>query len=98
MRRAPYILTTTGSVRGPGWIPAQYDCVGDVKVKFLRGGRRVASTLLPLQPNCTFSGQTLFAHLPPGRRRPVGLTVVAQFAGNGYLTPRRSTPETIIVG
>jgi len=98
VRKAPYTLTTTGSVKGPGWIPAQYDCVGDVKVKFLRGGRRVASTLLPLQPNCTFSGQTVFAHLPPGRRPPVGLTVVAQFAGNGYLTPRRTTQQTIIVG
>jgi phosphodiesterase/alkaline phosphatase D-like protein len=98
VRTAPYTLTTTGSVAGPGWIPGQYDCVGDVKVKFRRGGRVVAATLLPLEPNCTFSGQAVFAHLPPGQRRPVALTVVAQFAGNGYLTPRRSTPKTIIVG
>jgi phosphodiesterase/alkaline phosphatase D-like protein len=95
VRHAPYTLTTTGWVQGPGWIPGQYDCVGNVKVKFLRGGRRVASTLLPLQPNCTFSGQSLFAHFPPGMQRPVDLVVVAQFAGNGYLTPRRTSPETI---
>jgi hypothetical protein len=98
VRHAPYTLTTSGSVTGPGWIPGQYDCVGEVKVKFRRGGRVVAATLLPLQPNCTFSGQTLFAHLPPGKQRPVDLTVVARFAGNGYLTPRRSTPGTILVG
>ena len=98
VRFAPYVLTTTGSVGGPGWIPGQYDCFGNVKVKFRRGGRVVAATLIPLQPNCTFSGQSAFAHLPPGRQRPVDLTAVAQFTGNGYLTPRRSIPETILVG
>lgn len=93
VRHAPYILTTTGSVSGPGWIPGQYDCVGDVKVKFRRGGRVVAATLLPLQPNCRFSGQSLFAHFP--KQRPADLTVVAQFGGNGYLTPRRTSGQTI---
>jgi hypothetical protein len=28
----------------------------------------------------------------------VRLTVVAQYAGNGYLTPRKATPETISEG
>jgi phosphodiesterase/alkaline phosphatase D-like protein len=95
---APYKLTTSGSVTGPGWIPGQYDCIGDVKVKFFRGGRLVEVTLMPLQPNCTFSGQSLFAHFPRGKQRPTGLTVVAQFDGNGYLTPRRTSPETITLG
>jgi phosphodiesterase/alkaline phosphatase D-like protein len=98
VRGAPYTLTTTGSVTGPGWIPGQYDCVGNVKVRFRRGGRVVAVTLLPLEPNCTFSGQSLFAHFPPRKPLPTDLTVVAQFAGNGYLTPRRTSPETITLG
>jgi hypothetical protein len=68
-----------------------------VNVRFLLGGRRIGSTLLPLQPNCKFSGQTVFNHLPHNGHipRPVRLTVVVQYAGNGYLTPRKAAPETI---
>jgi hypothetical protein len=96
----PFVLTTSGSVRGPAWIPGTYDCAGNVTVRFLLGGRRIGSTLLPLGPDCKFSGQTTFTHLPGhGKLRPpVSLTVLVRFAGNGYLTPRRATAETITLG
>jgi hypothetical protein len=96
----PFTFTTSGQVTGPKFIPAIYDCRGNVNVRFLLGGRRIGSTLLPLQPNCKFSGQTVFNHLPHNGHipRPVRLTVVVQYAGNGYLTPRKAAPETISEG
>lgn len=95
--RKPFVFTTSGSVRGPKWIPAAYDCRGDVTVRFLLGRRVVGSTLLPLQPNCTFSGPAVFSRVP-GRARPANLTVRVRFAGNGYLTPRRAPAESVTLG
>jgi phosphodiesterase/alkaline phosphatase D-like protein len=96
----PFTFTTSGQIKGPKFIPAIYDCRGNVHVRFLLGGRRIGSTLLPLQPNCKFSGQTVFHRLPHHGHlpRPVRLTVVVQYAGNGYLTPRKAAPETISEG
>jgi phosphodiesterase/alkaline phosphatase D-like protein len=96
----PFVFTTSGQIKGPKFIPAIYDCRGNVNVRFLLGGRRIGSTLLPLQPNCKFSGQTVFNHLPHNGHipRPVRLTVVVQYAGNGYLTPRKASLETIDEG
>ena len=96
-RHRPFVFTTSGSVRGPSWIPAVYDCRGNVSVRFLHGRRTVGATLLPLQPNCTFSGQAVFARVP-GRHRPGALTVRVRFAGNGSLTPRRAGTETVTLG
>lgn len=96
----PFVFTTSGQVKGPNWIPSVYDCNGLVTVKFLLGRRTIGSTLLPLGPNCRFSGQTAFAHLPGhGRLRPpVGLTVLVRYVGNGYLTPRKAPAETVTLG
>jgi hypothetical protein len=96
----PFVFTTSGSVKGPGWIPAVYDCRGNVTVHFLLGGRRIGGTLLPLQLDCKFTGQTVFNHLPRGGHlpRPVRLTVIVRYAGNGYLTPRKASAETISEG
>jgi phosphodiesterase/alkaline phosphatase D-like protein len=96
----PFVFTTSGQVTGPKFIPAFYDCRGNVTVQFLLGGRRIGSTLLPLQPNCKFSGQTVFNRLPHNGHlpRPVRLTVVVRYAGNGYLTPRKAAPETVSEG
>jgi phosphodiesterase/alkaline phosphatase D-like protein len=93
----PFVFTTSGSVKGPKWIPAIYDCRGDVTVRFLLGRRLVGSTLLPLEPNCTFSGQAAFSRVP-GRAKPADLVVRVRFAGNGYLTPRRAPSEAISLG
>ena len=96
----PFVFTTSGSVKGPNWIPAIYDCRGNVTVHFLLGGRRIGSTLLALQPNCKFAGQTVFNHLPHNGHlpRPVTLTVVVRYAGNGYLTPRKASRQTVTEG
>lgn len=96
----PFVFTTSGQIKGPNFIPAFYDCRGNVNVRFFLQGRRIGSTLLPVQPTCKFSGQTVFNHLPHNGHlpRPVGLTVVVQYAGNGYLTPRKAAFETISEG
>lgn len=96
----PFVFTTSGQIKGPKFIPAIYDCRGDVNVRFFLAGRRIGSTLLPLQPSCKFAGQTVFNHLPHNGHlpRPVRLTVVVQYAGNGYLTPRKAAPETVSEG
>jgi phosphodiesterase/alkaline phosphatase D-like protein len=96
----PFVFTTRGSVRGPSWIPGVYDCQGNVTVRFLLGDRRIGSLLLPLGPRCGFSGRTVFTHLPGHGtlHPPVTLTVRVRFAGNGYLTPRRATTETVTLG
>ena len=96
----PFVFTTSGSVKGPSWIPSVYDCRGNVTVRFLLGSRRIGGALLPLQPDCRFAGQTVFAHLPHHGHvpRPVTLTVLVRYAGNFYLTPRRASPETVREG
>jgi hypothetical protein len=96
----PFVFTTTGSVKGPNWIPSAYDCRGLVTVKFQLGGRTIGSTLVPLQSTCRFSGQTAFTRLPGHGKLhpPVGLTVVVRYNGDGYLTPRKATAETVSLG
>jgi phosphodiesterase/alkaline phosphatase D-like protein len=93
----PFVFTTTGSVHGPSWIPAIYDCRGNVSIRYLRGSRRIGSTLVPLGPDCKFSGQTVFNRLPGGHG-PVAITVVAHYLGNFYLTPHKTKGQTITFG
>lgn len=93
-RRRPFTFTTSGSVAGPAFIPAQFACTGSVAIRFFLGRRDVSFILVPLLPNCTFAGQTVFAHLP-GRgpkHRTVVLRVTVRYRGNGYLrqVPARS--------
>ncbi len=96
----PFVLTTIGSVHGPPWIPAVYDCRGNVSIRFLLGSRRIASTLVPLGPDCRFSGQTVFNRLPGHRRLPppVRITMVAHYLGDLYLTPHKTSGQTIELG
>jgi len=94
-KRRPFVFTTSGRVKGPKWIPSVYDCRGVVTVKFVLGHRTVSSTLLPLGPNCKFSGQTAFARLPLHRKSATTLAVIVRYDGNGYLTPRKASAETI---
>jgi hypothetical protein len=94
----PFVFTTTGSVHGPSWIPAVYDCRGYVSIRFLRGSRRIGSTLVPLGPDCTFSGQTVFNKHPGSTPGPVAITVVAHYLGNFYLTPHKTSGQTITLG
>jgi phosphodiesterase/alkaline phosphatase D-like protein len=94
----PFVLTTTGSVHGPAWIPAIYDCRGNVSIRFFLGSRQIGSTLVPLGPACTFSGQTVFNKHPGHHPGPVAITVVAHYLGNFYLTPHKTSGQTVTLG
>jgi len=98
--RKPFIFTTSGAVTGPKSIPALFDCSGFVSVRFYLGKRSVALTVVPVQPNCSYSAQTTFTRLPGrgARHRKVTLNVVVTFRGNGYLLPRRARQRMVVLG
>jgi hypothetical protein len=99
-RHRPYLLTTTGHLRGPRWIPSVYACAGNVEIQFFDGRRRIGSTFVAVQPSCVFSGTKAFRRLPGrGRHRPPAtLRVLVQFLGNNYLAPNHAASETVTIG
>jgi hypothetical protein len=97
-RRRPFVFTTSGMILPPRSIPAAFACSGNVTIRFFLGRRRVSFILVPIQPNCTFSGTTAFNRRPGrgrGRRR---LRVVIRYAGTGYLAPASARRETVVLG
>lgn len=87
VRKGPFTLTTTGSVIGPSYYPAQFVCNGDVTIRVFRGLKQVGFTLAGIQPNCTFAGRTVFSQIPGGlgRRKPHELRIVVRSIHNNYL-------------
>ncbi len=99
-RHRPFAFTTSGTVGGPSFIPAQFACSGEVKIRFLHGLRTVALTIAAVQPNCSFSAQTVLTR-KPGRgpkHRHVSLTVLIRFIGNGYLARARTGAKFVVIG
>jgi hypothetical protein len=99
-RRGPYRFTSSGDLTPPSSIPDQYGCNGNVTIRFFRGLRQVGFTLAGIQPNCTFSAQTVFNRIPGGRknRNPVPLRVVIRSISNNYLATNRASIEHIKLG
>lgn len=98
-RRAPYTFTTSGSVHGPAAFPSSLECTGGIVVRFQRGRRVIGGGLVPVQPDCTFSTQTTFRHIPGGSaHNPVRLRVSVRFAGNGYLAPANAAAHSVRLG
>ena len=96
-RSGPYVFTTFGTLSGQ--YPAALQCNGNVSIRYFLRRRQVASTLTQVQPNCTFSGQVVFAR-PPGRGNPhrrVVLRLLIHFDGNGYLAPKFAHGEGIVL-
>lgn len=99
-RHKPYLLTSSGRLIGPSWMPSAYACSGNVTIRIFRGRREVAFTLAGVQPNCTFSAQTLFRRLP-GRgkvRGPVRLRIVIRYVSTPYLATNRARYEHVTLG
>jgi hypothetical protein len=96
----PFRFTTSGRVAGPRSIPAAFACSGSVRVRFLFGHRQVAFSLANLQPNCTFSAQTVLARKPghAGKGHAVQLLVLVRYLGNGYLAQSLARPASVVVG
>lgn len=99
-RHRPYVFTTSGRVIGPSWIPKSLSCFGNAKVRFMLGRKQVAVGAAALMPDCSFSRQTVFRHLPGrgSRNRQVHLKVLIHFSGNGYLAASNARPENVTLG
>lgn len=99
-RHRPYVLTTSGRITAPSWMPTGYACQGNVTIRFFRGRRQVAFTLAGVQPTCSFSAQTAFARLPgKGRvRGPVRLRIVIRYVSTPYLATNRARYEHATLG
>jgi hypothetical protein len=100
-RSRPFTFTTSGRVTTSRSLPQSVQCTGNVTVKFFNGKRRVGLTLLPLGPDCKFSGKTTFRHLPTRNKKKVhrvGLSVRINFAGNHYLTGADARREGVTAG
>jgi hypothetical protein len=99
-RHRPYVFTTSGRVVGPAWIPKSLSCFENATVRFMLGRKQVASGLATVMPDCSFSLQTAFRHLPGrGRaKRQVHLTVLIHFRGNGYLAAANAKAERVTLG
>ena len=98
--RRPYVLTTSGRLIGPSWMPAQYACSGNVTIRFFKGLKQVGFTLAGVQPTCAFSAQTAFSRLP-GRgkvRPPVNLRIVVRYVSTPYLATNRAGIEHVTLG
>jgi hypothetical protein len=92
----PYLFTTTGRITAPGFPPGAVGCSGTVTVRFMFRGRPVGTTSAPIQPNCSFVAQFVFARLV--KRHPHNLHVVVRFGGNGYLAPVTARVQTVRLG
>jgi hypothetical protein len=101
-QHGPYVFTTSGHLGLPSWMPPQYACNGNVTFRFFRGLKQVGFTIAGIQPNCTFSGRTVFNTIPGGRRlhphRAVGLRVVIRSLSNNYLETNRASIEQVKLG
>jgi hypothetical protein len=98
-RHKPYVLTTTGTLIAPSWMPSGYACAGNVTIRFFSGLRQVRFTLAGVQPNCTFGARTVFTRLP-GRKphRPVHLRIVVRYISTPYLATNRAPIEHVALG
>lgn len=94
----PYELTTTGTVGGPYWIPAQFACIGEVTLRFFHRSRQVRFETAPVQSNCTYSATTVFPHLPAGLQPPVRLRVVVHFVSTPFLARSRAPIRYVSLG
>ncbi|MGI8573066.1 MAG: hypothetical protein ACR2L9_10655 [Solirubrobacteraceae bacterium] len=99
-RHRPFVFTTSGTISGPSWIPAQFACTGQVKIRVLHGFRTVGLSVAAVAPNCTFSAQTVLTRKPGhgAKNRRVTLVALIHFLGNGYLARAHAHPETVVVG
>jgi hypothetical protein len=95
-RNKPFVFTTFAQVIPPRSAPRSAACTGTAVIFYFFGKRRVADTLAPLQPNCTFAAEVGFAH--KFRKHKVRLRVLIRFRGNGYLAPSNARPETVFLG
>jgi hypothetical protein len=103
-RRAPFRFSTFGRIIFPSSDSQSTVCFENVVVAFYRGRRLISSSLVPVEPNCTFFALTTLNSLQAVGRTGVGRTgrvvklhVVIHFRGNGWLAPANARLETLTI-
>jgi hypothetical protein len=89
-RKSPYTFTTSGTLRGAGFIPSAARCAGSVSLRYYKGRRQVGLVVAPVGSDCNFTAQNSFRPQHIGRG-VVPLRIAIHFRGNGYLAPADHT-------
>lgn len=101
-RNQPFTLTTSGTMLPPATIPPLYSCSGgQVTVRYVRRHTDIASRLINVLPNCTFSTRvTLHPKLGDKQHHDAraAIRINIHFFGNGYLAPANARPENFMLG
>jgi hypothetical protein len=97
-RSQPYVYNVTGHISGPSSIPSQFACSKTVTVSFFFGKRRVHRTKTLVQPDCSFTAQTVFNRHPRRTHGQIRLRVTVKFSGNGYLAHNHARPTHVRLG
>jgi len=100
-RHRPFVLTTSGRITPPATIPALYACSGgQATVRFVYRRNDIASRLVPVHPDCTFSTRVTLAVRRGHRHHRASplVRVNVHFFGNGYLAPANGHPEDVRLG
>lgn len=87
--KSPYTFTTSGTLKGAGFIPAGDRCTGKVGVRFFNGRQQLAVAVAQVGGDCKFSVKTSFRHTRG--KGAVALKVTIDFRGNGYIAPVNAT-------
>ncbi len=93
-RHSPFVFSTHGRVNGGSSMPAAVRCTGTIRETYFRGHHRMASALLPVAPDCTFSTNFKFRHVRG--RGATRLRIKLHFRGNGYIAPSSRTNRVTI--
>ena len=100
----PFLLTTRGHLVAPPGIPASDGCPQTAQLTVSEGTHRVATGLVVVGGDCTFSTTTLIGRLPRikhkrgAKHHPVVVTLHLKFAGNNYVLPAQARPVRIQLG
>lgn len=98
----PFTLTTSGRLVPPASIPSLYSCSGgQATIRYVRRNHDIASRLVNVLPDCTFSTQvTLHPKLGDKQHHDAraAIRINIHFFGNGYLAPANARPENFMLG
>lgn len=99
IKKPPYAFTVHGTLSVPTSTPATLYCVGDVRVRFYDGSKRLGQTSVPVQPDCGYSATTKLYHVPrPSGGKPAKLRAYVYYEGGPYSGPSKFHELTAYAG
>ncbi len=64
LKQGPFSFTVHGTLAVPSSTPAALFCMGDVRIRFYAGSKRLSSTTAPVQSNCTYTATQNLSNVP----------------------------------